>query len=44
MKIKIGESITGKNEEYWQKIIKEVDKNNDGEIDYMEFMDMMEKS
>lgn len=30
-------------ESYWDNIIKEVDKNNDGEIDYNEFVEMMSK-
>ena len=28
-------------DEYWMKMINEVDKNGDGEIDYSEFIDMM---
>jgi len=30
-------------ENYWDTMIKEVDKNNDGEIDYSEFVEMMTK-
>jgi len=30
-------------ESYWDDMIKEVDKNNDGEIDYNEFVEMMSK-
>jgi len=29
-------------EDYWDNIIKEVDKNGDGEIDYNEFVSMMQ--
>merc|ERR1712224_1065392 len=28
-------------DKYWENMIKEVDKNGDGEIDYSEFIDMM---
>jgi len=28
---------------FWEGIIKEADKNNDGEIDYSEFIEMMDK-
>lgn len=28
-------------EEYWERMVNEVDKNGDGEIDYSEFIDMM---
>ena len=34
------ESLKGQ-EALCEKIIKEVDKNNDGEIDYLEFLEMM---
>ena len=30
-----------KSDAYWDAMIKEVDKNGDGEIDYSEFIDMM---
>jgi len=34
-------SFATKNDSYWEQMIKEVDKDNDGEIDYNEFNDMM---
>lgn len=30
-------------ESYWADLIKEADKNNDGEIDYAEFVDLIKK-
>lgn len=30
-------------EKYWDDMIKEADKNGDGEIDYNEFIEMMDK-
>jgi len=33
----------GKDEKYWDNMIKEADKNGDGEIDYSEFLEMMNK-
>lgn len=30
-----------KDDQYWENMIKEVDKNGDGEIDYNEFSEMM---
>ncbi|KAL4486032.1 hypothetical protein ABPG72_003966 [Tetrahymena utriculariae] len=32
------------NDEYWENMIKEADKNGDGEIDYSEFVEMMNKT
>jgi len=34
-------TFSAKNDTYWESMIKEVDKNNDGEIDWDEFNDMM---
>ena len=33
--------LDGKDAAYWEKIIAEADKNKDGEIDYLEFLEMM---
>ncbi|EGR28784.1 protein kinase domain protein, partial [Ichthyophthirius multifiliis] len=35
------QSFAKQNDNYWDDMIKEVDKNGDGEIDYNEFIDMM---
>lgn len=35
------EAYRNVNDSYWEKMIAEVDNNNDGEIDYNEFIDMM---
>lgn len=31
------------NNSFWENIIKDADKNGDGEIDYNEFIEMMDK-
>lgn len=33
-----------KDEKYWELMIKDADKNGDGEIDYAEFVEMMNKN
>ena len=35
------QDMSKKDDSYWENMIKEVDKNGDGEIDYSEFIDMM---
>ena len=37
----LGKDDLTKTDKYWEDMIKEVDKNGDGEIDYSEFIDMM---
>lgn len=36
-------ALLGKDDEYWEQMIKEADTNGDGEIDYDEFVAMMTK-
>lgn len=41
LKTILGKELGKYDEIYWDNMIKEVDKNGDGEIDYNEFIDMM---